>query len=66
MKIETILNELLEIKEKSLEDFMEKYQNLPLYIYEEIEALSYSKTKRTVGQKAKKITKTFHKNFIEK
>ena len=61
---EKILDELLKLKESNFDLFMEKYQNLPLHIYEEIERLSYSKTKKECGKKAKIITKAFHNKFI--
>ena len=63
MNIEEILDELIEKKEQDLNIFMEAYANLPLHIYESIEGLSFSKTKKESGKKAKLITKAFHDNF---
>lgn len=63
MNIEKILDELIEKKEKDLNNFIKAYANLPLHIYESIESLSFSKTKKDSGTKAKIITKAFHDNF---
>ena len=63
MNIEKILDELIEIKGKNFEAFMVEYANLPLHVYEDIEGLSFSKTKKECGKRAKEITKAFHENF---
>lgn len=63
MGIEGVLDRLIKIKDENFDLFISEYENLPLHIYEQIESLSYSKTRKDSGKKAKIITKAFHKTF---
>jgi len=61
--IEDTIKQLLKLSKTDEKKFIEEYKNLPFHIYEDIEALSYSKTKRKIGCMAKEVTSAFHNTF---
>jgi hypothetical protein len=65
-EVEKILGEMHDLSKKDMSQFVEEYRNLPLYIFEEIESLAYSKTKKKIGKLARKVTNRFHNNYTSK
>jgi len=61
--VEKTIIRLLALSKTNKKEFIEEYKNLPFHVYEDIEALSYSKTKRAIGKNAKKVTAAFHNTF---
>lgn len=65
MVIEDILTNLLSVYRKDPKEFYNLYRTLPLDIYTKIEHLSMSKSTlyRDLCNKAKSVTKYFHRKF---